>query len=91
MGLSDLIINRPKTVFFTFLVISLLIGLQTISLISNITMDPKDYLPSNAESIQILDEITTEMMGMSLLTFSTDMSAPSGNMTNITLISIYII
>ncbi|HIH97981.1 MAG TPA: MMPL family transporter [Thermoplasmata archaeon] len=53
-------------------------------------MDPKDYLPSNAESIQILDEITTEMMGVSLLTFSTDMSAPSDNMTNIMPISIYI-
>jgi hypothetical protein len=54
-------------------------------------MDPRDYLPSDAESIQILDEIAKEIVGVSLLTGPTDLTALPGNITNATIqIAIYI-
>lgn len=78
MSLSNFIVRRPKTVFFIFIFISILIGSQTMVLITNITMDPRDYLPANAESIQILNEISQEMAGMDLLGAPMDLSAISG-------------
>jgi hypothetical protein len=47
-------------------------------LITNITMDPRDYLPANAESIQILNEVSQEMVGLDLLGAPMDLSSISG-------------
>lgn len=78
MSLSNLIVSRPKTIAFIFIFVSILIGSQTMVLITNITLDPRDYLPANAESIQILNEISQEMAGIDLLGTPISPSAISG-------------
>lgn len=71
MPLRDILIRHPGKILCVYLVISILIGLPTIALFRNITIDPKDYLPQSAESIQVLDKISQETIGLNLVDIAT--------------------
>jgi hypothetical protein len=66
MSLENALIKHPGKILFVYLVISILIGVHAFTLFTNITTDPRDYLPQSAESIQVLDRIAQEVAGINL-------------------------